>query len=153
MTQDQDLNLLDDTLDDLADLPKQSPYPAGAYLTSVKVSRMENKPTVYVINMTLKEVIELANPNTPESEIPSTGDQSTVFIHTRKKDGTANTIGQGQLKVVLAPLASAMETNNISEILEATKNGVDMITVVKIRKDKTGQYDDAQEIVKVELAS
>lgn len=153
MTQDQDLNLLDDTLDDLADLPKQSPYPAGAYLTSVKVSRMENKPTVYVINMTLKEVIELANPSTPESEIPSTGDQSTVFIHTRKKDGTANTIGQGQLKVVLAPLASAMETNNISEILEATKNGVDMITVVKIRKDKTGQYDDAQEIVKVELAS
>ena len=149
--QDQDLNLLDETLDDLADLPKQTPYPAGAYLVSMRITRAEKKPSTYIINMTHKETIELANPNTVEEEIPSEGDQSVVFIHTRKKDGTANEIGQGQLKTVLRPIAEAMETNSIGEVLEATKKGLDVIVVVKVRKDKTGQYEDSQDIVKVEL--
>lgn len=151
MNQDQDLNLLDETLDDLADLPKQTPYPAGAYLVSLKITRSDKKPSTYIINMTHKDTIELANPNTPEDEIPAEGDQSAVFIHTRKKDGTANEIGQGQLKTVLRPIAEALETNNIGEVMEATKKGLDVIVVVKVRKDKTGQYDDSQDIVKVEL--
>ena len=91
------------------------------------------------------------NPNTVEDEIPAEGDQSVVFIHTRKKDGTANEIGQGQLKTVLRPIAEALETNSIGEVLEATKKGLDVIVVVKVRKDKTGQYEDSQDIVKVEL--
>ena len=136
--QDQDLNLLDETLDDLADLPKQTPYPAGAYLVSMRITRAEKKPSTYIINMTHKDTIELANPNTPEDEIPS-------------EDGTANEIGQGQLKTVLRPIAEALETNSIGEVLEATKKGLDVIVVVKVRKDKTGQYDDSQDIVKVEL--
>ena len=117
----------------------------------MRITRAEKKPSTYIINMTHKDTIELANPNTPEDEIPSEGDQSVVFIHTRKKDGTANEIGQGQLKTVLRPIAEALETNSIGEVLEATKKGLDVIVVVKVRKDKTGQYDDSQDIVKVEL--
>lgn len=149
--QDQDLNLLDETLDDLADLPKQTPYPAGAYLVSMKINRADKKPGTYIINMTHKQTIELSNPNTPDDEIPVEGDQSAVFIHTRKKDGSANEFGQGQIKEVLRPIAKALETSVISEVLEATKDGLDVIVVVNIRKDKTGQYDDSQNIVKVEL--
>lgn len=145
---DQDDMLLDETLDDLADLPKQSPFPAGAHLVSVRVSRNEKKAGSYVVNMTYKEPIELSNPS---AEVPAEGDKSSVFIHTKKKDGSKNELGQGQLKVVLQPIGAVLGTNSISEILEATKNGVDAIVVVKVRKSKDENYDDAQDIVKLEL--
>lgn len=150
MTENQ-TELLDETLDDLADAPRQAPYPAGAYLVSLRVNRNENKAGCYIINMTCKEVIELANPNTDEADIPVQGDQSAVFIYTRKKDGTANEIGQGQLKLILQPIAAMLGTNSISEILKGTHNGVDCIVVVKVKEDKTGQYQDSQIISKLDL--
>lgn len=145
---DETLDILDETLDDLADLPSQELWPAGAYAASMKVSRMKDKAGAYVVNLTMQQVVELSAPSDDE---PAEGDQTAAFIYTRKKDGTVNEIGQGQLKTVLNPLSAALDTRNIGEILEATKDGVDVIAVVKIRKSRDPNYNDSQDIVKIEL--
>lgn len=148
-TEDQTLDQLDETLDDLADMPAQNLWPAGAYAAKIRISRMPKKAGSYVVNMDHQQTIELTNPADTE---PANGDQTASFIHTRKKDGTANEFGQGQLKALLAPIAQALETRSINDILEATKNGIDAIVVVKIRKSKDPAYSDSQDIVKLELA-
>ena len=145
---DQTLDQLDETLDDLADLPSSKPWPAGAYEATVKISRMPKKAGSYAINLTCVQPIELAD---PAAEPPAEGDQSAVFIHTMKKDGNKNEFGQGQLKIVLKPIGAMLGTSSINEILEATKDGVDAVVVVGVRKSKDEQYDDQQDIKSVNL--
>lgn len=145
---DETLDILDETLDDLADLPEQALWPAGAYAATLRFSRLKDRVGAYVINLDMQQVIELSNPT---SEEPAEGDQTAQFIYTRKKDGTANPFGQGQLKKILSPIAAALGTNRIDDIIEETKNGIDVIVVVKIKKSKNSDYDDSQEIVKLEM--
>ena len=45
---DQTLDQLDETLDDLADLPSSKPWPAGAYEATVKISRMITNSTTMI---------------------------------------------------------------------------------------------------------
>lgn len=149
---DETLDLLDETLDDLADLPQNKPFPAGAHLVQLKIRRNDKKPGQFVVEMTHQEVVELTNPNIAEEDLPKMGDKSTVFISTKKKDGSKNEIGQGQLKIVMSPIGKMLGTNSISEIIEGSKDGVLAAVVVKIRADKSGDYDDQQQIVSVQLA-
>lgn len=144
-------DLLDETLDDLADLPETKPFPAGAHRASVKVRRNAKKAGQYIVEMVHQEVLELVNPNIEEDKLPKQGDKSTVFISTKGKDGKPNEFGQGQLKLVLKPLATLANSNNIGEILETVKDGVDCIIVVGIRKSKDENYDDQQDIKKLEV--
>lgn len=142
-------NMLDETLDDLADLPATQPFAPGAHLVSAKIKRNAKKPGAYIVEMTHKAVIELGNPNDTE---PKEGDKSTLFITTKKKDGTVNEIGQGQIKLFLKPVGAMLGTSSINECLEATKDGIDMIVVVGIRKGNDQYPDDQQSVSKVELA-
>lgn len=144
-------DLLDETLDDLADLPETKPFPGGAHRAKVTVRKNTKKAGSYVVEMVHEEILELANPNTPEDQLPKQGDKSTVFISTVKKDGTKNEYGQGQLKLVLKPFAALANSNNIAEILETIKDGVDCAVIVSVRKSKDEQYDDQQEIKKIEV--
>lgn len=150
--QNETLDMLDETLDDLADLPESKPFPAGAHLCTVHVRRNTNKPGSYVVELVHKEVIELSSPVEDESLLPKPGDKSTVFISTKKKDGTVNEFGQGQLKLVLKPMAEVANSTSISEILDAIKSGVDCGVVVGIRKSKDPQYDDQQSIISLSVA-
>lgn len=147
--QNETLDMLDATLDDLADLPSNQPFPAGAHQVKLKVRRNPKKTGSYVVEMVHQATIELSSPDAVE---PKEGDKSTVFISTKKKDGSVNEFGQGQLKIVLKPIGAALNTSSIGEILEATKDGVDAVVVVGIRKSKDEQYDDQQDIKSVQLA-
>lgn len=147
-TNEETLDMLDETLDDLADLPETKPFPAGAHVVNLKVRKNPKKPSQYVVELIHQEVVELTNPDDPH---PKAGDKSTVFISTKKKDGTSNEIGQGQIKMILKPIATMLGTNVISEILDQAKDGVQAVVVVSVRKDKDGQYDDQQDIKKVDV--
>lgn len=147
MNQDETIDGLDETLDDLADAPSTQLWPNGAHAASIKINRGK-KAGSYIFNCTYQGAVELTNPSDTE---PAPGDQTAVFIHTRTKDGGVNTFGQGQLKKLLIPLGAALNTNQIPEIIEATKNGLDVILVTKIRKSKDPAYEDSQEIVKLEV--
>ncbi len=146
---DETMDMLDETLDDLADMPETKPFAAGAHLASVKIKRNTKKAGSYVVEMTHKAVIELSNPADNE---PKEGDKSTLFISTKKKDGTVNEFGQGQIKLFLKPVGAMLGTGSINDCLAATKDGLDMIVVCGIRKSKDEQYDDQQSVSKVELA-
>jgi hypothetical protein len=45
-------NLLDETLDDLADLPQVAPFPAGAHIAQMHVLPREKKPGAYLLKFT-----------------------------------------------------------------------------------------------------
>lgn len=146
--EDQTLDMLDETLDDLADLPESKPFPAGAHACKMKVRRNTKKAGQYIVELIHQATVELASATDTE---PKEGDKSTVFIATKKKDGTVNEIGQGQLKIILKPIGAMLNTSSVNEILEATKDGVDVIAVVSIRKSKDEQYEDSQQIKSIEL--
>lgn len=149
--------LLDETIDDLADLPETKPFPNGAHNINVKVKRAvddkkQPKPGVYIIECTYNELAELSDPDTPEEQLAKPGDQCAVWIYTRKKDGTPNEFGQGQLKVILKPIATALQVSTVGQVIEATeKNGIECIAVTKIRKSKDAQYSDSMQIDKLEV--
>ena len=143
--QNDNLNLLDETLDDLADLPESKPYPAGAHIATMFVSRGKN-PGAYVVKFKHVSTLELANPS---DSSPKPNDEAVVFLSTKKKDGTANSIGQGQLKQILLPLSGLFNTASVGEILEQGKAGVEVMIVTDVRKQ--AEYPDSMTVKKISL--
>jgi hypothetical protein len=84
----------------------------------------EKKPGAYLVKFTLKNTLELS---TPTDTPPKEGDQALLNIFTLKKEGGKNEFGQGQLKMLLTPIAQRMGLNRVGDILEAIK-----LTVLKL---------------------
>lgn len=150
----ENFELLDETLDDLADLPQVQPFPPGAHLAKMTITVKEGKvtdgkkgPPSYLASFEYINVLELTDPSrTP----PNAGDKAFVNIYTRKKDGTPNEFGQGQLKLLLAPLQERLQTSNVRELLEATKAGVEVGITTGIKRGQEG-YSDQMTVVKCML--
>lgn len=134
---DQTLDLLDATLDDLADLPSNEPFPVGAhaakmFLSFPKIEAGKPPKSMVICKFVYSEALELTDPT---AVAPNPGDESTLFFNLKKKDGTANTYGQGQLKMVLAVLHEmGIQGATNRETIELAKAGVDVVIV-------TGQQD------------
>lgn len=145
-------NLLDEMLDDLADLPAQKNFPPGAHLATMTVTPNSKKAGAYTVKFKYKMTEEFANPADAESEeAPREGDEAVMFINTRNKEGQVNEFGQGQLKIILVPVAQANGLRSTLEACEATKNGVDVVIVSGIRKSKDPQYADQMTVSKLAL--
>lgn len=137
--------LLDETLDDLADLPSVAPFTAGAHKVQVNVYRKKAKegkgfrPGAYMVKFTHKETLELTDATaTP----PKEGDQALLNIFTKKKDGTPNEFGQGQLKMILGPIGERLGLNSVNQILEALgEQGVEAAIVSGTKKQEGGYPD------------
>lgn len=142
-------NILDATLDDLADLPEQKAFPAGVHKATMFITLPPPKPgkkQMIVAKFAHQEAIELVN---PADTSPNPGDEATIFIHIYTKEGKANEIGQGQLKMLLKPLQEAGLSGNTRELIEQTKPGVDVI-IVTGQKDYQGTPQ--MTLSKIELA-
>lgn len=152
---DQMDDLLDETLDDLADLPSVAPFAAGAHKVQVFVTRMKDskdktkiRPGAYSVRFEYKEVLELADPAaTPNNP----GDQSFLRIYTKKKEGGRNELGEGQLKMILLPIGERLGTSSVNAILEAiAKEGVEAGIISGVKKQEGG-YPDQMVLQKFEL--
>ena len=140
-------SLLDETLDDLADLPSSAPFPAGAHQALMFITKPDpKKPGMYCVKFKHEAVLELTSPS---AEPPKPGDEAVLFLHTKKKDGTPNEIGQGQLKMILMPLSERLGIKNIPELLEATKPGIQVGIVSSIKKQEG--YNDQMMLQKIQL--
>ena len=120
-------DLLDATLDDLEDLPEFKPFPVGAHkvLISLELKEINSKQGVE-LEMKAIETLELATAtDTPLAEGDTT---STVFF-------LDNEFGRGALKKVSIPLAEALGTSTIRELIEACKD-VECLVITSLRKDK-----------------
>jgi len=104
------LSLLDAKIEDLADLPVWSTFPAGAYKVkpSVKKEQKKNSKTgvmedIITVGAKLIEVKELAD---PASEKPA------VDAETSARFTWQNEYGQGGLKNLLMPIAEFLKKAN-----------------------------------------
>lgn len=140
-------NILDATLDDLADMPSISLFPNGAHKVKLE-SKIDAKKASVQLTMTYIEPLELADPT---SATPATGDKNSVFFNLKKKDGTANEYAQGALKTIVKVLQGSFGGATTTEVLENSKDA-EIAVVTKIRVGK-GEYEgkDNIDIVKVEV--
>jgi len=140
-------NILDATLDDLADMPSISLFPNGAHKVKLEFKIDSTKVSV-MVTMTYIEPLELADPT---ALVPSAGDKNSVFFNLKKKDGTANAYAQGALKEIVKVLQPVFGGSTTSEVLEASKDA-EVAVVTKIRVGK-GEYEgrDNIDIVKVQI--
>lgn len=128
-------DLLDGTLDDLADMPAFKPFPEGAHKLKLNFETKEVGGVACVeTKLTIVETVELKDVN---AEPPKAGDSTNILFMLRKKDGTANEIGQGQFKALMTALAPAFpEAKNNREIMAAAE-GFEVLGATGQRKDKT----------------
>jgi hypothetical protein len=140
-------NILDSTLDDLADMPSIVPFPNGVH--KVKLTfKIDDKKVAVQMGLEYIEVLELADPT---STAPAPGDKNSIYFGLKKKDGTSNDYAQGALKEIVKVLSAAFP-GTTRETLTAAE-GVEVIASTKVRLGK-GEYEgkDNIEVVKMEIA-
>ena len=147
---DVNFDLLDISVDELADLEAFSPIPAGTYRLAISWEKkaINDKPAV-TLKLKVLEVFELASHSeTP----PDAGKTSDVAFILSKDDGTPNTIGQGQLKEVIKVLQETFGGSTASEIMEATE-GAEVIGTLKVRASKADKDQKYNSIAKISVPS
>jgi len=120
-------SLLDETLDDLEDLPEFKPYPAGAHQVLATFSTKEiNKSPAIELSFKLIETLEMADSQEAVPEAGATA--STMFL-------LDNEFGRGNLKKCAMPFGEALGLTTIREIVEEVKD-VECVILTSVRTDK-----------------
>jgi hypothetical protein len=132
------IDLLDATLDDLADLPTFAAFPVGAHRATMKLEIKEiNKKTAVEIKLVGHETVELSNP----SDAPiKDGDETNVLYILKNNDGSPNEIAQGKLKIALAVIKEKFgfdASMSNRAVIEAVKDGFEVVAVTKQRENKS----------------
>lgn len=130
---DVNFDLLDNSIDELADLESFSPIPAGTHRLAIgwETKEINNKPGV-VMKMTVLETIEMSDSS---AEPPEAGKKADILFLLQKEDGTPNTIGQGQLKEIISVLREKFGGDNVREVMDNT-DGAEVIATLKVRANK-----------------
>ena len=129
--------LLEGTLDDLADLKGFKVPPTGAYgvvVVDIGSKTINNKPAVEA-NFKILEVLEVSEGLELEESPPAAGDEfSTLFI-------LDNETGQGFYKEFLKAFAGHFKTAKISELMALIRGSQVVITVKRTKNEKTDRYN------------
>lgn len=122
--------LLDSTLDDLEDLPSFKPFPAGCHQVTCSMEKKDlgGHPSI-VLDFTLLETLELADPNTPEAEQSKPGDTSNTACM------MDNEFGVGNFKKLALPIGAALGVAKLSEVIEQCQD-IECVILTSIRTDK-----------------
>lgn len=138
-------DLLDATLDDLADLKKFEPLAAGIYRTSVNWTYPANDEfNIVQVDLTNQECLEV--PGVDEENLPAVGKKASFYMRLSRKDGepmvwadgTPNDQDQGRLKEILKALAPVFNpdgTLTIRQMIEASE-GAEVIVQLKVKASK-----------------
>lgn len=136
--------ILDQTLDDLADLPEWKPYPAGAHkvIMSFEKTTSEKKVPQIKVKMVALETLELAS---PAADTPLEKGAEVICIL-----GMDNEFGQGLFKKIMGAFKVHLgmpDGVKNSEIMAAAQNmECIVITTVRENKEKTQKYTQIQEV-------
>lgn len=132
-------DLLDGTLDDLADVPEFKPFPAGAHIVKISfdASKKINDMPAIEVKLTHIETAELVN---PEDTAPKAGDSTNVIYILKKKDDKGNVVrnelAEGQFKLLLASLAPAFPEATTNRTIMAAAEGFEVLAATSIRENK-----------------
>ena len=140
-------NLLDATLDDLADIPSIQIYPACVHKATISF-KIDDKKSAVQVGFTYVEPLELSDPT---AVAPEAGSKNGLYLGLKKKDGTPNEYAQGSLKMIATAMKERFPGNSTREVLEAAE-GAEVAIVTKVRYCK-GQYEgkDNLDLIKIEV--
>lgn len=129
-----DINeLLDATLDDLADVPAFAILPVGSHIvsSSAELKEVNDKPVVE-LSFILVEHVELDDPE--EALVEGTECNAAFFLATE--------FGQGNFKEIAIPLGAALGVSKLRDVIEAWQDiEVAVVTTQRADKnDKTKKY-------------
>ena len=135
-------NLLDGTLDDLADAPEFKPYPLGAHKIVMKWETKQlddkkmagKKNTMVSLKMKALETVE-----TPagSDEVCSPGQEENIgFFLVHHSSPKAMEIGQGAFKEIMKSLAAHYGAKSNRELM-ADSEGAEALVTTGHRTDKT----------------
>jgi len=134
--------LLDQTLDDIADLPEFKAYPPGVHkiLFTFDTKEVNGHPCVEGACKMI-ETLELAEPT--RDVAPTPGAVASVLYH------LDNEFGAGAFKLIAAPIGEMLGTRSNREIVEQTKNlECVIVTAYKANKeDKEKPYMNIKELM------
>ena len=121
-------DLLDATLDDLEDLPEFKAFPVGAHRVSISLELKEvNDKQAIELSMKAMETLELAHP--AKDEPLKEGDTGNMLFF------LDNEFARGSLKKITTPLAEALGTSTIRDLIEECK-GVECVVATSLKKNK-----------------
>ena len=135
------LNLLDSTVDDLADLEKFTPVPAGTHKFQIEFKKTDSTEFLEIrMGLKVTETIEMKDSS---QEPPEPGKETSQLFRLANADGSPiqgnngkiMTFGQGQLKEVLLQLQPVFGGNTLQEVMD-NANGGTVIAAVGIRPNK-----------------
>lgn len=133
------LNLLDSSVEELADLERFTPIPAGTHKLRLQWSFPEHDTQVVVqLKLEVVETLEMANSSEPA---PEPGKSGNIRFPLQNKDGSPimsksgkpMTMGQGQLKEVVAVLAPHFGGGTLREVIDNSQ-GAEVVATLKVRK-------------------
>lgn len=145
MSQDKsDFNmddLLDGTIDDLADFPEFRPYNEGAHLCMYTLERDKKDKNVIYSCLKLIETKEQtdskATPMEPGAE-------------TRVRHDLSNEFGQGQFKRIMTAAAAKFGAKSNRALMEEM-NSVEVLVVTKLNENKKSLGKFFTDIVEIEV--
>jgi hypothetical protein len=145
VTESPDFDILDGSIEDLADLQTYDPWPEGTYETLFDWSTGKvNEASVVRFDFKLTSVLELAN---PEAEPPKDGSIAQISAFLINKDGTKSENGQGMVKLVAQALQETFGGTTPREVLDAAKGGKVAVTFKVRSKTKDGETNHYQKLV------
>lgn len=140
-------DLLDGTLDDLADAPSFKPFAPGVHRVIIKwdaAKKINDMPTIQ-LDLKHVETVELKN---PEDTPPVAGDETSASYMLKRVDKdtkqvVANEMAQGQFKLLIQSLAKDLNMEGASPraVMEASQNA-ECLAVTGIRIDKRASKTD-----------
>jgi hypothetical protein len=132
-------DLLDGTLDDLADVPEFKPFAAGAHRVTISfdaTKKINDMPAIEV-KLVHVETMELSD---PEATPPNAGDSTNVIYILKKKDDKGNVVrnelAEGQFKNLLASLAPSFPEATTNRAIMEAAQGYEVLAVTSIRENK-----------------
>lgn len=150
------LNLLDSSVEELADLEKFTPIPAGSHRVRLDWSFPEHETDVVVqLKLTVVETLEMAS---SAEQAPEPGKSGNIRFPLQRKDGTPiisqksgkpMTMGQGQLKEVIAVLQPTFGGSTVKEVIDNSQ-GAEVVATLKVRKnpnDPDQQFNEIKAIL------
>lgn len=121
-------SLLDANLEDLADLPEFSDFPAGVHRCTVAITqKVINAKPAMEVKLTAIETVELSKPEEDKPVNAGQTSSSAYFLD--------NEFGQGAFKKLVAPLAASLGVSSIRDLIDQVA-GTEVEAVTAFRKGK-----------------
>lgn len=127
-------DMLDKSIDDLADLPSFKVPDTGIYKlgVTVEVKEINNKPSV-IAHCRVDELVELEDETIAENERARNGDKFDVAFILKDTDGNDNEMGWGRLKEFCKPFENHFGEKNLRTLL-TQHLGSEVLVSAKVKK-------------------